>query len=71
MDKTAKNKIIPSSLDDVKGMLEPKTNEIDKGAEDKTDPNNPVDEHFGGSLKTIRSKKLKELKLNFNNIKHL
>jgi hypothetical protein len=62
MDKTKTNNI-PSSLNNVKGTLEPKTKKPDKIPEDQTDHVEAI-EKIGGSLTTKR-KKLKHFKLNF------
>ena len=70
MDKSDTNKIIPSSLDDVKGTIKPKTKKPEEVSED---PIEPVDEQLGGSFDQLIPKKpkLKELKINFGDIKHL
>jgi len=67
MDKSNANKI-PSSLDDVKGTLEPKTKNPDKVSEDQT--THFAIEQLGGSL-IDTGKQLKQLKLNFKNIKYV
>ena len=64
------NKSVPASLDDVKGTIEPAT----KDPED--DPIVPIDVKSGGSLKhsgnyVIKVKQLKELRLDFSDIKHI
>ena len=67
MDKSDTNKIVPSSLDDVKGTIKPKTKKPEEVSED---PIEPADEQLGGSSNKL-IQKLKKLKINFDNMKHI